>query len=119
MFRGNGVVEESMIPVGKEMAEALLESDESTASLSEHSIEKEGFDDFALKTSNIGFGQTFEPVASHPHLTPKKGPAFSSAMTVRPPPGLQSTSPSWRNNGRPLVSLMDRRYVALDCESEL
>lgn len=103
-----------MIPIGEAMAEALLESDESTASLSETSVDKESFDDVLPPVPQFRFrNPTVAPLKprNRRHGNPDKDgkvaiPAAKGA-NVHPLPFARAEYP-----------LSMQRHVALDCESK-
>ena len=106
-----------MIPVGKAMAEALLESDESTASLSEGSLDMDYFDDTQLippaKYPNANTNASV--LVPSPRCNPLSDIRTIRQSEIRRPhiPHLPLTSIHGNHS-----SFSECRYVALDCESK-
>lgn len=105
---------EEMIPIGKAMAEALLlESDESTVSLSETSIEMDCFEDTKF-TLPVRYPNSPSRTYIRPHHE-RRGKIESGFKTADDhfPHLSRVTLPDHHTS-----SFAASRYVALDCESK-
>jgi len=99
-----------MVPVGEAMAEALLESDESTASLSEASIDKDSFDE--VQTAPSFRTRCTVPFKPRNRRGGNRNKCVDTSATVKRPQ-VQPLS-----LGGPERPVMISRHVALDCESK-
>ena len=116
------IEESSAVPIGKEMAEALLlECDESTASLSEVSTDREQFDETEISDAKSSCTPAAVDNSRRTLSVDVKMP-----RNVPPPPGFygSETRGSSPVNAKLLATLspytfpLANRYVALDCESK-
>lgn len=102
-------------PIGKQMAEALLASDESTAALSESSMVGHIFEE-SPSVSSVSFNPTVRPLKSRNR---EGGPRDGGV--IAPPPGFSRPlgARSFSSGlAYPQTKGLVSRHLALDCESK-